>query len=318
MHVPKELSMNPSSDRTFLDQWTDWLATDAPRRLAPATIAEYKRQVVAFAQWMDAMLGVSFHPEYITAYRIEQFVATLELQVHRKTRKPATVNKAVAALSSLGAWLVETGVCAASPARRLRTIGDQPGPPKALDPTVVTKLLDAAHHTGDLRDALVLEILAFSGMRASEVAAIQLEDLDVGLRTTWVSIVGKGYKRRRVPLPKRIGTLLQRYLDDRATREGRRPTHGPLLVGERGGLTRTTINRIVTKVAQCAQLTPTERAAVTPHAFRHSVATQLVRKRDLVTAADLLGHSSLSTTRRYSKASAQDLEAAVAALYDPA
>src|SRR5690242_20502610 len=155
MHVPKELSMNLSSDRTFLDQWTDWLATDAPRRLAPATIAEYKRQVVAFAHWMDAMLGVSFQPEYITAYRIEQYVATLELQVHRKTRKPATVNKAVAALSSLGAWLVEIGICATSPARRLRTIGDQPGPPKALDPTVVTKLLDAAHHTGDLRDALV-------------------------------------------------------------------------------------------------------------------------------------------------------------------
>jgi len=119
-------------------------------------------------------------------------------------------------------------------------------------------------------------------------------------------------------MPKRVGTTLQRYLDARAAQEGSRPTHGPLLVGERGGLTRTTINRIVTKVAKCAQITPTERASVTPHAFRHSVATQLVRKRDLVTAADLLGHSSLSTTRRYSKASAQDLEAAIAALYDPA
>jgi site-specific recombinase XerD len=182
----------------------------------------------------------------------------------------------------------------------------------------VSKLLDAAYHTGDLRDALVLEILAFSGMRASEVAAIQVEDLNVGLRTTWVSIVGKGYKRRRVPLPKRVGTLLQRYLDARAAQEVTRPTHWPLLVGERGGLTRTTINRIVTKVANRAQITPAERACVTPHAFRHSVATQLVRKRDLVTAADLLGYSSLSTTRRYSKASAQDIEAAVARLYDPA
>jgi integrase/recombinase XerD len=87
-------------------------------------------------------------------------------------------------------------------------------------------------------------------------------------------------------------------------------------VGERGGLTRSTINRIVTKVASCAQLTQAQRAAVTPHAFRHSVATQLVRKRDLVTAADLLGHRSLSTTRRYSQASAEELEAAVAELYD--
>ena len=310
--------MTLSSDQPFLDQWTDWLATDAPRRLAPATIGEYKRQLVAFARWMETTLAVSFAPESITSYRVEQYVATLEVQITRKVRKPATLNKAVAALASLGAWLVETGVCAASPARRLRTIGDQPGPPKALDPTVVTKLLDAAHHTGDLRDALVIEILAFSGMRASEVAAIQLHDLELGLRTTWVSIVGKGYKRRRVPLPKRVGTILQHYLDARAAQEGSRPTHGPLLVGERGGLTRTTINRIVTKVAAAARITLEERALVTPHAFRHSVATQLVRKRDLVTAADLLGHSSLSTTRRYSKASAQDLEAAVDALYDAA
>jgi site-specific recombinase XerD len=195
-------------------------------------------------------------------------------------------------------------------------MGEQPGPPKALSPTVVTRLLDAAHHTGDLRDAVVLDILAFSGMRASEVAAIQLEDLEVGLRTTWVQIVGKGQKQRRLPLPKRVGTLLQQYLDARMAREGRRPSSGSLLVGERGGLTRTTINRIVTKVAAAVHITPAERVLVTPHAFRHSVATQLVRKRDLATAADLLGHSSLATTRRYSKASAQDLEAAVDTLYE--
>jgi site-specific recombinase XerD len=310
--------MQPPPAQSLIDGWTQWLATDAPRRLAPATIQEYQRQVVAFARWMETMLDVSFLPESITAYRMEQYVATLEAQVRNKARKSATLNKAVAALSSLGAWLVEEGACADTPARRLRSMGEQIGPPKALSPTVVTRLLDAAHHTGDLRDALVIEILAFSGMRASEVAAIQLDDLDLGLRTTWVSIVGKGYKRRRVPLPKRVGTILQHYLDARAAQEGSRPTHGPLLVGERGGLTRTTINRIVTKVAHRAHITSAERACVTPHAFRHSVATQLVRKRDLVTAADLLGHSSLSTTRRYSKASAQDLEAAVAALYDPA
>lgn len=94
--MPKELSTNSPSDRTFLDHWTDWLATEAPRRLAPATVVGYKRQVVAFAGW-----AVSFAPESITSYRIEQNVATLELQVTRKIRKPATFNKAVAALSSI-------------------------------------------------------------------------------------------------------------------------------------------------------------------------------------------------------------------------
>jgi site-specific recombinase XerD len=118
--------VNLSSDRTFLDQWTDWLATDAPRWLAPTTIEEYKRQVVAFARWMETTLDVPFSPECITSYRMDQYAATLEAHVQRKIRKPATLNKAVAALASLGAWLVATGICTDTPARRLRSIAEQP------------------------------------------------------------------------------------------------------------------------------------------------------------------------------------------------
>ena len=87
-------------------------------------------------------------------------------------------------------------------------------------------------------------------------------------------------------------------------------------MGAWGGITSTTINRIVAKVAARVRLTDTERRQVTPRAFRHTVATRLVRTRDLVTAADLLGHSSLTTTRRYAKASMQELAAVVEVLYD--
>ena len=65
-----------------------------------------------------------------------------------------------------------------------------------------------------------------------------------------------------------------------------------------------------------ANLGAAERQRVTPHAFRHTVATRVARTRDLVTAADLLGHSSLTTTRRYATASVEELEDAVEALYD--
>jgi len=158
--VKEEPSTESPPVHSMLNRWTQWLATDAPRWLAPATIQEYQRQVVAFARWMETILDVSFAPESITFYRMEQYVATLKSQVGGKARKPATVNNAVAALSSLGAWLVATGTCADMPARHLRSRGEQIGPPKALSPNVVTRLLDAAHHTGDLRDAMVIEILA--------------------------------------------------------------------------------------------------------------------------------------------------------------
>lgn len=301
---------------TMIDEWTTWLATDAPRRLTEATIREYRRDLEIFVQWLESTLGVRGTVEQVTSYRMERYLAEIEALVRHNQRKPATYNKAVAVLTSFGAWLVTAGHVTENPARRLGTLPEQPGSVRTLDRTTVVRMLDAAHHTGDLRDALVLEILAHAGLRAHEVATIQIEDLEAGLRTTWVRINGKGRKQRRVPLPKAVGVLIQEYIAQRTKKEMQRPTCGSLLVGERGGLTRTTINRIVAKVAARAQLTDTERQHITPHAFRHTVAMRVVRQRDLVTAADLLGHSSLTTTRRYVKASMAELEAAEETLYE--
>jgi len=301
---------------SMIDQWTNWLATDAPRRLSQTTIRDYQRQLERFVAWLTTTLGHSATPEQMTSYRMERYLSELEAQVRQHQRRPASYNKAVAALTSLGTWLVTTNQTRENPARRLRTLAESPGPVRSLDRTTVVRVLDAAHHTGDLRDALVVEILAHTGLRAHEVASIQLADLEQGLRTTWIHVHGKGAKVRRVPLPKAVGSLIEEYLVQRSSKETQRPTSGSLLVGQRGGLTRTTINRIVARVAGQAQLSEGERWQITPHAFRHTVATRVVRQRDLVTAADLLGHSSLSTTRRYVKASMAEMEAAVETLYD--
>jgi hypothetical protein len=59
--------MRMPSDQTFLDHWTTWLATDAPRRLEEATVVEYKRQLVAFARWMEMPFAISSTPESSTS-----------------------------------------------------------------------------------------------------------------------------------------------------------------------------------------------------------------------------------------------------------
>jgi site-specific recombinase XerD len=304
-----------ATTRSLLDHWTEWLSHDVPRRLTPATIREYRRHVISFAEWLEQSVGVPFQPEDITSARVEQYAAMLTLQVQHNERKIATYNKQVVALSRLGTWLLDSGLCAENPARRLCTMSQTLGPPTVLNKDVIGKLLEAAHCTGDLRDGLIVELLAHTGMRTSEVAAIQLEDREVGQRTTWIWVWRSEQKQRRVPLPKYVGELLERYLAHRTANEGVEPTTGPLLVGKRGGITRATINRTVVEVAARAQLSPAERTLVTPRALRHSVAMVVVQKRDLVTAAELLGHRSLTMMRRYSKPSAEDLEAAVSDLY---
>lgn len=292
----------------MIKQFLAWLASNEHRRLTAETMRAYQRQVEAFAQWLETSLELPCTPETVTPYRMEAYLAYLQ---HDLKRSPATQMKAVAALKALSRWLVETNQRPDNAARRLQAQPEQPAPPKALSATIVRRVLDAAHHTGVLRDAVIVELLAKSGLRASEAAGIQIEHLERGARTMWIRVVGKGQKIRRVPLPKGVGQLIEDYLKLRTQREGQRPVAGPLLVGQRGGITRSTINTIVANVAARAKLTPAQRAAVTPHAFRHTVATTLVRQRDLVTVADLLGHTSVNTTRRYAKASATELEEAV-------
>jgi site-specific recombinase XerD len=296
----------------MIQDFLRWLASaEQHRPLASVTVREYERQITAFARWLTDDLGIVWGASAISAHRMTSYVQYLQATLRRA---PATQLKAIAALKSFGTWLVETDQLPVNPARRLRAQSEQPSAPRALDRKVVQRVIDAAYHTGDRRDAVVVELLATSGMRASEVAGIQIEDLDRGARTMWVRIVGKGAKRRRIPLPKHVSHLVDAYLNERTISEGTPVLAGPLLIGQRGGITRTTINDIVAKVVNQATLTPAQRAQVTPHAFRHTVATALVRQRDIVTAADILGHTNINTTRRYAKATAHELEDAIQAI----
>lgn len=293
----------------MINAFIAWLrSADGRRPLTATTLRDYERHLTRFRTWLTDALGLGWSADVISEHRMAAYLQHLQGTLKRA---PATQHKAVVVLRIFGAWLVETNQRPANPARGLQAQPEQSSPPKALNPQVIHRVLDAAYHTGDLRDAVVLELLASSGMRASEVAHIRLEHLERGERTMWVRITGKGAKVRRIPLPKHVGQLIDRYLSERAMTDGDPVLSGPLLVGQRGGITRTTINDIVAKVANRATLTLPQRQQVTPHAFRHTVATALVRRRDLVTAADILGHTNINTTRRYAKASAAELEGAM-------
>jgi hypothetical protein len=62
---------------SMIVEWTAWLATDAPRRLTPTTIDDYRRQLERFVAWLVTTLGLSGTPSQITAYRMERYLAEL-------------------------------------------------------------------------------------------------------------------------------------------------------------------------------------------------------------------------------------------------
>jgi site-specific recombinase XerD len=146
--------------------------------------------------------------------------------------------------------------------------------------------------------------LAATGLRASEVAGLTVGDVELNERSCWATVRGKGRKQRRVPVHARARRALGEYLEERDEPAG----DEPLFLSQKGGaIAPYAVWYTVKKYAALAEV-----EGVTPHTFRHTVATQLVRdpEVDLVTAATFLGHSRLDTTARYSQPSAEDLEKA--------
>jgi site-specific recombinase XerD len=268
------------------------------RDRSPHSIRAYLSDLRQFAAWFAVHTGEPFTLEAATEYDVRDWRDHLAA-----TMKPATVNRKLAALSTLYRWAGETGQSERDPTRYVNGIEQQPVAPKALSKQGLTRILRQARQ-GNKRDAALLEFLAATGLRASEVAGLMVSDVELNERSGWVTVRGKGRKQRNVPLHVRARRALSEYLEERGDPAG----DEPLFLSQKGGaITPYAVWYTVKKYAVLADVD-----GVTPHTFRHTVATQLVRdpEVDLVTAATFLGHSRLDTTARYSQPSAEDLEEA--------
>jgi len=182
--------------------------------------------------------------------------------------------------------------------------------------------------TGDplgRRDRAILELFYASGLRLSELVGIDLEDLNLPGRM--VRVMGKGGKERLLPFNQSTVTALRAWMADRAVilsargsrlirrrvtappvkpqAASRKPQASPLFLNARGArLTGRSVDRMLRRyVAQCST-----RMGISPHALRHSFATHLLQRgADLRAIQELLGHSRISTTQRYTHVNAAQL-----------
>lgn len=180
--------------------------------------------------------------------------------------------------------------------------------PVYLSEDEMSRLLDAPDAGEPLgrRDKAILELFYASGLRLSELAGLDLDDVDVSRRMS--RVLGKGGKERLVPFNGTTATAIRAYLKDRATLiDDRLSNDDPLFVNHRGArLTVRSIDRIVRRYATASGREGA--APVSPHALRHSFATHLLQRgADLRTIQELLGHAQLSTTQRYTHVNAAQL-----------
>lgn len=263
------------------------------RGASPHTLRSYAADLTDFIRFLaEEKIGGLPHAD---TRAVRAYVARL----HQRRLSKATVARKLAAVRSCFRFLARRGAVEVNPARPVRSPRLGRRLPSFLPKDETTQLLDAAPEpsTAGTRDRALIELLYASGLRVAEGCGLDVDDLDEARRT--VRVVGKGDKERVVPVGETALEALAAYLAMRGRRRG------PLFVNARGGrLTPRSAHRIVKRLARRAGLSQ----RVTPHTLRHSFATHMLGEgADLRLIQELLGHSRLSTTQRYTHVSPEHL-----------
>ena len=281
-------------------------------RLAPSSVAVYRRDLGAFVDW--AARHSLAAPSAVGRKDLRRYLAGLT----RDGYAPRTVARKASVLRRYFRWAEQSGRCASDPCIGLSTPAGASRLPEVLSERTVEHILagqspavSGDHPLRRLRDDAVLELLYGSGLRVAELCALRPADLDLpGAR---IRVTGKGGKQRLLPLSAPAGQALQRYFDAHRSATGPGETanrgadpgdDGPLFRNQRG---RPLSPRDVRRILDRRAPEPTH-----PHALRHTFATHLLDGgADLRSVQELLGHESVGTTQVYTHVSRRRLRSVI-------
>ena len=219
--------------------------------------------------------------------------------LNEKQYSKATIARKLATLRSFYKFLVKRNELTSNPVVAVRTPKQEKKLPRFLDYEEVKKLLDTPPQDNWLgaRDRAILETLYSTGIRVSELVALNMDDID--FLGEVVHVRGKGKKERITPIGSSALQVIQYYMEYRNKRAQNNTNFDSkvLFVNKHGRrLSTRSVRRKMDKYLKMAGLDP----AISPHTLRHSFATHMLNNgADLRSVQELLGHQSLSTTQIY-------------------
>jgi integrase/recombinase XerC len=267
------------------------------RRASAHTVSAYRRDLTELERFLRDELARAPLIEHVTRASLRAWLGRLAEKL-----APSSIARRLSSVRALFAFLRRDGLVRESPAALLQSPKLGRGLPRVLRPESLAEVIEATElaERGDAfrhaRDRALLELLYGSGLRVSELAALNLAD--VSLRQAELRVLGKGRKERIVPLGSKALDALEAYLPRRAELQlAGAPEERALLLNRRGK--RLGVRQIQNLVKRYGML-GAGRPDLHPHALRHSCATHLLEGgADLRAIQVLLGHSSLATTQRY-------------------
>jgi integrase/recombinase XerD len=275
-------------------------ALESDRGFAANTISAYRNDLDQFVTYVknppneDHLAPVSAWPELT-----ENHLSAYLLHLRGREYAASTVARKTAALKSFCSFLVERAILRSDPAEKLSAPRVEKYTPRSITPSEIDQLLAqtgraaAESRPEGLRDLAMLETLYSTGMRVSELVALNVGEIDLERRIAYCT--GKGGRQRIVPLRTSAIQALRNYLTDGRVRLAPNE-ESALFVNHRGSrLTRQGFWLILKAYARQAGIHD-----ITPHTLRHSFATHALRHGyELRDVQQMLGHVSISTTQVY-------------------
>ena len=233
------------------------------------------------------------HANAVDLFVLRKYLTTLR----PRGLSPRTIARKISAIRAFFGWLAESGRITANPAADLRLPRRPKDLPKFLSQEEVRRLLEFEPSDPtwlDARDRAILETLYSSGARVSELAGLDLPDLD--LHDGTVLLKGKGRKERLAGLGAPCLEAIDAYFLAVAAARARKDKRAVFLNRFGGRLSTRSIARLLDKRVAAAGL----RSGVSPHTLRHSFATHMLSAgANLREVQELLGHRSVASTQVY-------------------
>jgi integrase/recombinase XerC len=291
------------------------------RNSSPNTIRSYQIDLEQFLAFLTPPRTAMPAPQDVTHVMIREFVAHL----HDRKLQKSSIARKLAAIRSFFKFAVREGIVVRSPARMVATPKLPKRIPSVLSAEDLNAFLDSmaagtlkgSRHRGEgpandesrllvRRDRAILEMLYASGLRVSELTGLNLGDMD--RKELMLRVRGKGNKERIVPYGGKAEQALVAYepvREEILRKAGGRGDKQAVFLNHTGTrLTQRSVARIVKKYARLANVN----WDLHPHSLRHAFATHLLADgADLRAIQELLVHSSLSTTQRYTHTTIRQL-----------
>ncbi len=273
----------------MIQQFLNYISLE--KRHSAHTLTSYQNDLSQF----QAFLQETYELQELTTVDY-QMIRSWVIQLSEQKLKATSINRKIATLKSFYKFLQKKELISQNPTLRIKPLKTPKRIPTFVEEQQMDLLLDKLHFEQDFvgqRDKMVLEILYNTGIREAELLGLKEQDIDFANQQ--IKVLGKGNKERIIPITSVFAQQLRQYLQVRQEQFGH-DTPALILTDAGAPAYPMLIYRIVNKYLEVI----TTQSKKSPHVLRHTFATHLLNKgADLNAVKEILGHSNLQATQKY-------------------